>query len=263
MSEASQTGARKPSVVEGRRELQDILRTTRAMEEKRLNPFLMDIGEALELADRFFPAWQHIEDLTLDARAMNALSRVVQMQEGRLRYQAQLFHADPEAVQEKLGKLSKERLGKLFLECWHPVVELEQLTAQALEDAMKYWAQLEPVEERHRLRPRREPPQPEELNLDDLLARGVLKREGFAGVVLGMWEELQKRGSVEYWDFIRAPSHAERVRRAYATSYLITYGYGWLSEGEGKLVLNPRGERQPPERSVSMPIVIPARTAKS
>lgn len=252
--------ARKPrvSVAEGRRELKDLIQTVRAMEERRLNPFHMDVGEALDTADRYFASWEAIDDLMLDARALNALSRVVKMQEGRLRYQAQLFHADPEAVAEKLTKMPNEQLGRLLLGAWHPVVELEQLTPAALEEALEYWNGLAPLAERFRGRPRRAPPEPETVTLDDLLARGVLARDGFGSVIADLWDDLKRRGSADYFAFIAAPSHGERVRRAYATSYLVTYGYAVLSRLDGSMVLQPRSEREPPQESVSLPIVVGA-----
>lgn len=251
-----QTKAPRVSVVEGRRELHDIIRTARTMEERRLNPFLMDVGASLETADRFFPAWRDIQDLVLDVRALNALSRVVKMQESRLRYQAQLFHADPEAMAEKLGDLKTDQLAKVFLEAWHPVAELEQLTPEALEEALTYWEQLEPVELRRRERPRREPPQPEALTLDDLLARGVLARNGIGSAIAELWDQLRAAGPTEYWAFVGGKSHGEKVRRAYATSYLVTYGYAWLEQRDGRLVLHPRGAQEPPQQSVSLPIVV-------
>ena len=254
-AEKAPAKARKPSLAEGRRELKDLLRTVQATEERRLNPFHVDLQDALALADRYFPLWDEFADLELDARALNALSRVVKMQEGRLRYQAQLFHADPEAMAAKLQKFPNAQLGKLFLESWHPVVELEQLTAEALEEAQDYWEAMPTVEERHRVRPRRAPPQPENVTLDDLLARGVIARDGFGSHIAALWADLQGRGPTSYWDFI-GEVPGQRVQRAYATSYLITYGYAWLAQEGSKLTLHPRGARDPPQRSVSLPLVV-------
>lgn len=244
------------NAAEGRRELLDIIKAAKATEERRLNPFLMDIGESLELADRFFPHWKDVQDLILDARTMNALSRVVKMQEGRLRYQAQLFHADPEAMAEKLEKFDAKTLSKVFLEAWHPIVELEQLTAQALEDALDYWDELDTVEARRRERPRRTPPAIEELSMDDLLAKGIMSRDGFGSKLAALWDDLKARGPTEYYAFIRAPTHGERIARAYAASYLVTYGYAALVQQDGALVLKPRGEREPPQASVSLPLLV-------
>ncbi|HEV8359479.1 MAG TPA: hypothetical protein VGR28_03385 [Candidatus Thermoplasmatota archaeon] len=255
---AATEGQRKAklSVVEGRRELHDIIRTARGMEERRLNPFLMDISQSLEVADRYFPHWKDIQDLMLDARALNSLSRVVKMQESRLRYQAQLFHADPEAMAEKLQVLDNTKLARVLLESWHPVVELEQLTAGALEEALDYWDQLPTQELRHRERPRTQAPPIEEMSLDDLLARGIIARQGFGSKLLDLWDDLKARGSADYYQFIQAPTRAERIERAYGTSYLVTYGYAVLSRSNGSLELSPKGERDPPKQSVSLPIVV-------
>ncbi|MCA1814013.1 MAG: hypothetical protein LC624_08690 [Halobacteriales archaeon] len=257
-AEAETKKARKPTAAEGRRELHDIIRTARAMEERRLNPFHMDVSEALGTADRFFGAWDSIDDLTLDARTLNSLSRVVKMQEARLRYQAQLFHADPEAMVEKLKSFNAAKLGGLLLQCWHPAVELEQLTASALEEAMAYWQELEPIELRHRERPKAQAPAMEQLSLDDLLAKGIVPRDGFTASVGKLRDELQERGEVGYAEFIHAPTYTERVKRAYATSYLITYGYAALQRSEGSMTLRAKGEREPPGEGVSLPLVVPA-----
>lgn len=251
------TKARKPSIPEGRRELKDIIATSRAMQERRLNPFHMDVGDALETADRYFPLWEDVGDLTLDAKALNSLSRVVKMQEGRLRYEAQLFHADPEALAEKLQQFNTDQLAKAFLGAWHPVVGLEQLTPGALEEALDYWAQLEPVALRRRERPRRAPPAIETITLDDLLAKGIVPRDSFGGLLADLHAQLKERGPQDYWAFIDAPDHKGKVDRAYATSYLVTYGYAALVQQDGGLLLQPRGERDPPLQSVSLPIVVP------
>lgn len=252
------TKARKPSAPEGRRELKDIIATAKAMEERRLNPFHMDVGDALETADKYFGAWEEIPDLILDAKALNSLSRVVKMQEGRLRYEAQLFRTDPEAMAEKLHQFNTDQLAKAFLAAWHPVVELEQLTPKALEEALEYWEHLEPVALRRRERPRKAPPAMETVSLDDLLAKGIVPRDTFGAKLTALHEELKARGPTEYWQFIGSEGdHKARVDRAYAASYLITYGFAALVQRDGRLLLQPRGERDPPVESVSLPIVVP------
>ena len=256
-AESAAQPKRKVSIVEGRRELKDIIATARTMEERRLNPFHVDVGDALETADRYFESWEHIEDVTLDALALNPLSRVVKMQEGRLRYQAQLFHADPEAMAEKLTKFNTNQLAKVFLQAFHPVVEFEQLTVPALEEAMAYWNALEPIALRHRERPRRAPPPVETLSLDDLMAKGIVPRDTFGTRISAMVTELKESGATDYWKFIHNEDASERVRRAYAVSYLVTYGYAVLAQDKGgKLVLQPRSAREPPTESVSFPIVV-------
>jgi hypothetical protein len=247
---------RKPTASEGRRELKDILASAKAVSDRRLNPFHLDVADALETADRYFPAWDAIDDLTLDARALNALGRVLQQQEGRLKYQAQLFHADPEAMAEKLTQFKADQLAKVFLGAWHPIVELEQLTPQALGEAIAYWQELETVEVRRRERPRKAPPAIETLTLDDLMAKGIVPKDTFGHEVAQRWEELQERGPTAYTAFIEGKDRTEKVARAYATSYLVTYGYAYLEQSNGSLTLVPRKERTPPGESVSLPIVV-------
>lgn len=250
--------AGRVSVVEGRRELHDILRAGRVLHEKRTNPFLFDLRIALDTADRYFPAWREVPDLVLDARVMNALASVVKLQEARLEYEARLFHADPEAMAEKLSLLDPQVLARVFLEAWHPIVELEQLTPQAIEDAMSYWAGLLPMKERLRERPRREPPKPEDVSLDDLMARGVLRRDGFSAHVEELWEELRERGEVPYLAFVAGKDYPETVRRAYATSFLVTYGYASLHPETGALSLEPRDRREPQRGSRSFAVALEA-----
>ena len=47
-----------------------------------------------------------------------------------------------------------------------------------------------------------------------------------------LWEELKHRvdeeGKIRYWEFVSADTYAETIRRAFITSFLVTYGYANL-----------------------------------
>jgi len=46
------------------------------------------------------------------------------------------------------------------------------------------------------------------------------------------WEELKRKvgeeGKILYWDFVGAEDYSDTIRRAFMTSFLVTYGYATL-----------------------------------
>ncbi len=240
----------------GRTELEGLLVKCRAVEERRVNPFDVDVGVALGVLGRHFPRWTSVVDLALDAQVLNALSAVLQVQEGRLRYEASLFLADPEGLVEKLGRLSHSTLMGALLPSWHPAVELEQVTEEGLAAAMAYWRVLPPWEGRWPKGGRRTPPAPGIITEEELAALGILRREGFLSFLGELWEELRGRGEGDYWGFIGAGEFGEMVRRAYGVAYLVTHGYAELEPVGGSLKLRPNPERHARRSPASLPVAL-------
>ena len=48
--------------------------------------------------------------------------------------------------------MSEKRLAEVFLQSWHPLSELEQLTEETLSNAIDYWNALLPIAERWKRR---------------------------------------------------------------------------------------------------------------
>ncbi len=241
---------------EDRRALRNVLRRANAVEDRRDSPFALDVGEALATLAQLFPRWTSAEDLRQDARALNALSRVLQVQEGRLRYEAALFMADPEGLVEKLGRFRPSDLAEIFVQGWRPVVELEQVTTEGLALAYRYWVALPPLEGRWPKGGRPRPPAPEPMSEEEMAALGILSREGFLRFLGDLWEELKSRGEVDYWSFVESPDMDEEVRRAYGVSFLVTYGYADLTKTEVGLELIPLPEKMARKGSESLAVVL-------
>ena len=233
-----------PSVTEGRKKLREIIVKCNAVEERRLPAFDVDVRDALAAADEYFDTWETVEDLSLDARVLNALSRVVQVQAARIEYEASLFLADPQMLADKVAKLPPATLATVFLQVWHPAVELEQITPQALELAMRYWEAMPSWASRRHEEPELRPPPPRPMSDEELAALGILSREGFLSFLGALWDELKAAGSVDYWRFVRRARFEETVRRAYAVSFLVSYGYADLASIEAGLTLTPKAEKE-------------------
>lgn len=240
---------------EARRELEDILEACRAVEERRMDPFLLDVSHALRTLRRHFPTWRSVEDLCLDARVLNAISRVLQLQEARLRYEAGLFFADPESLVQKVRRTPSRDLAALFLQAWHPVVELEQVTEGLLEMAKRYWDEMQPPGE-ETVGPLEEPA---EIGEEELARIGILSKEGFLRELGELWEELRARGPVDYWSFVRREDFTEMVRRAYGVSFLVSYGYAEVNGANGSWTLRANDSRRSRRGAVSVPVALSRR----
>ncbi len=240
---------------EARERLENIIQTCREVEAGKLDPFAVPVEDLIEVIRGLFSLWREPEDLSLDARALEAISGVVKAQSEWVKKRSTKLYRDPFLVEERLEALEPETLASIFLKAWHPIVELEQLTLFSLERALTYWSEL----------PGREEGAGEEEGAAEapmLAEAGEVVFEEIQEALETLWAELKEKargGSVHYWDFIAGETYAETVRRAYLTSFLVTYGYARLEVDplSEEFVLRPRRRplRRPRERGTS--VVIP------
>ena len=247
----------------GRRELRELIQTCEAIRERKFNPFFLDVGLAVETLRKYFPHWDLLDDHCLDAETIKDLAEVLGLQKSQLRYQSSALYTNPEMLEKKFRSLSIKRLGEIFLKSWHPVIEREQLTLDAIREGLAYWDQLLTYEQRRKKLSLGRATPPSAADLDSLVKSGILTREQFARNLRGLWEELRAQtdqdGSVEYWSFIRRDSYQETVQRAYYASFLLTYGYAKMLRDTKDLRLVSLAT--PTEKTaaglVSFPIAIP------
>lgn len=247
----------------GRKELQEIIETCDAVEERKINPFLLDITRALGIASKYYRHWEKFEDHCLDAKTINKLSTVVRLQNSQLKFQSSSLYSDPEFLTNKFKALTSLRLAEVLVKSWHPLVELEQLTEPTIKEAVAYWNNLTSFEERLRRIEAGKFPPPKDLEPNELFSLGLAREKDFLQDLEGLWAELKKQcpvGKLDYWKFVRGRDLQETLERAYLTSFLVTYGYAELNRAENELYLAPNAEPRPRthQDQVSLPISIPS-----
>ncbi|MEM3044607.1 MAG: hypothetical protein QXV77_03830 [Candidatus Bathyarchaeia archaeon] len=236
-----QRGGSKPRLSKGRREIREIIETCKAVEERRLNPFFIDIGNAIEILRLYYPLWRSLEDFSMDAEVLKGLSRVLALQNSQLLYRSTRLYADPEIISSRLKRLTTAKLAEIFLRAFHPAIEMEQITGLIVLDALSYWGQMTPYSWRSRSISLGGGPR--SLSMEEAEAMGISGRKGFHEELEEIEAELRAaclKGYVEYSRFIRlnAQGWAEMVERAYLLSFLLNSGTASLKrDEEGKLWL--------------------------
>jgi hypothetical protein len=215
----------------GSERLQRIIESCKSVEERGLDPFVVDVDDVIAVVRKYFPEWELPEELCLDAEAIHRLASVIKLQSDWVKHQSTSLYTDPFLLEDKIERLNKKELANLFLKAWHPVVELEQISPHSLAEAIKYWENLLPISERW------QKPSPLEREIgsatrEDMIKQRILTDKVFSRELESFWEELKQRvggeGRIRYWDFIGADTYPETIRRAYLTSFLVTYGYATL-----------------------------------
>ena len=191
----------------------------------------MDIDDIIAIVQEYFPSWELPEDLCLDAETIYRLSSVIKFQGDWLKYRSTSLYADPFLIEDKLRRLNKEELVTMFLNAWHPIIELEQISPRSLEEAIKYWRNLLPLSERWQ-KIEATQVETETTTREEMIRQRILDDIAFSERLEAFWEELKQKvgrvGKIRYWDFVGADTYPETVRRAYFAAFLITYGYATL-----------------------------------
>ncbi|MEM1566574.1 MAG: hypothetical protein QW510_05795 [Candidatus Bathyarchaeia archaeon] len=251
----------------GREKLQRIIDMCKAVEERSLDPFLVDVDEIIRVVREFFPDWEQPEDLCLDAEVINRLASVIKLQSEWVKHRSTTLYTDPFLLEEKVKALDKEAIVEAFLGAWHPIVELEQISLHSLKEALLYWESLPPLKDRWK-----EFPSPEKtggaVSREELLRLKILRDKAFTEELESFWNELKRtvaergeNGKIRYWDFVGAETYEETVYRAFLTSFLVTYGYATLEVYplEEEIFIKPfekQQKRTAKKQLVSLPIAI-------
>lgn len=261
MEEKPKVGQR--TLAAGRKELKEVIETCDAIERRKFNPFFLDVKLGVETLREYFPLWAEFQDNCLDAHALNRLSEVVRLQNTQLKFQSSALYAEPEFVAKKFQRMSEKRLAEVFLQSWHPIAELEQLTNEAVSAGLDYWNLLLPIQERWKRRDYSRGKNPESADSNTLAGLGIHGEE-FEASLIRLWKELvelhkAENAPLDYWKFVKMANHQETVHRAYFVSFLVTYGFAKMQlEGE-HITLLPieQPTNKAAEGGISVPIAIP------
>jgi len=218
----------------GREKLQRIIEMCKSVEDRSLDPFLIDVDEVISTVKEYFPEWEIPEDLCLDAETIHRLASVIKLQSEWVKHRSTSLYTDPFLLEEKLTRIGKEEIVETFVNAWHPIVEFEQISLHSLAEALRYWESLLPLKERWK----EFPPAELERSLatrEELIRQRILRDKAFSEELENFWQELKnkvvekgKNMKIRYWDFVGAETYEETVQRAFMTSFLVTYGYATL-----------------------------------
>lgn len=253
----------------GREKLQRVTDMCRSVEERSIDPFLIDLDEVIEVIKEYFSEWELPEDLCLDAEAIHHIASVIRLQGDWVKHRSTSLYTDPFLLEEKVTRTGREEILETFLKAWHPIVEMEQLSLHSLAEAIKYWKSLLPLSERWK---EILPVETEagRATREELIRQRILSDKTFSEELENFWDELKKEvrengenRRIRYWDFIGAGTYEETVHRAFMTSFLVTYGYATLEiyPLEEEIFIRPY-EKQVTEigkrQLVSIPVAVTA-----
>jgi hypothetical protein len=218
----------------GREKLQRIIDTCKSVEDRALDPFLVDIKGNINALKEYFPEWRIPEDLCLDAETVHHLASVTRLQSEWVKHRSTSLYTDPFLLEDKIRRMTKADIVETFAKVWRPTIELEQISLRSITEAIEYWDSLLPMKERWKEFPLGEN-ETGTATREELISQRILRDRSFSEELETFWQQLKKstaekgeNGKIHYWDFVGADTYNETVQKAFMASFLITYGYATL-----------------------------------
>ena len=191
------------------------------------DPFNVDVKGQIEVLRKLLPEWKDLEEILMDVEALTLLSRIVELQEKWVRYQASSLYVDPLLVELKIVASTPERLAEVFAGSWHPITKVEQVSQNELIRAINYWNVLVPLGERFREEFGQERGLAA-LDTKSLLEMKILTEEELNRKIEEIYRELtsilEHQDKADYWKFIDGKDINETVARAILLSHIISSG---------------------------------------
>lgn len=208
-----------------------VIELCRDVESSSANPFDVDIRQKLLILKQRLPELKLLDELLVDAEAMQELAQIVKLQDQWLKSRASSLYIDPLLIQLKLKLLPKETLSEAFVKSWHPIAQIDQLSPRGLEKAFVYWRDLVPISERFKDQFGTYGTRPGAVDYSELVTLGIFTKEQFESSLAELHDELL-RGSngdwVDYRQFIGDDTFEIKVRRAYLLAFVISEGRALL-----------------------------------
>jgi hypothetical protein len=244
-------------------ELESVIGLCRMVQSGKIEPFDIDFDYVMSVIQKHYPDIKDPRDFCLDAEALKELSLVLERQNQWIEHKSTTLYKDPFMLSQSLMALDIGAIADIFLRSWHPLVEMEQMSAATLAASLSYWGDLVPfadrwqdldVEERETGVATR----------DEARQLGYLPEEGFTDIIEAFWRELGERvgpgGSIEYWDWIGADTYEQTVYRAYLTVFMVGYGYANTTWNrlmdEYTIIHKETPEPNPEEAKISLSVLV-------
>jgi hypothetical protein len=246
-----------------RDELEGVISLCRAVQAGSVEPFAVDIDYMLEVIRRYYPDTDNLHDFCTDAAAIKGLSEVLQSQNNWIQHQSTTLYKDPFLLNQQIQKMDISAIADSFLRSWHPMVQMEQLSAKTLAGSLGYWTDLIPLAERWK-ESNVEMVDAGTATMDEARALGYIPEEGFVDIIEGFWRELEAKagpgGKIGYWDWIGAATYEETIKRAYLTVFMVGYGYANVKadrlEETVDIIHNVEPRPDPGQAKVSIPTMV-------
>jgi len=244
-------------------ELESVINLCRMVQAGKIEPFDIDFDYVMGVIRKHYPGIRDVREFCVDAEALKELSGVLERQNRWIEHQSSTLYKDPFMLSQQLMRMDIGAIAEAFLKSWHPVAEMEQVSARTLAESLGYWGGLVPLDERWR-GPDVEEVETGTATMGEAVELGLIPEEGFMELIEGFWRELEKKagagGRIDYWDWVGAETYPETVYRAYLTVFMVGYGYAnaeWdrLLE-ETVIVHNPEPRPDPGRDKVSLPVMV-------
>jgi hypothetical protein len=166
-----------------------------------------------------------------DSEAMQQLVAIVKLQDQWIKHRASALYIDPLLLELKIQLISREELAESFAKCWHPIAQLDQLTARGLEKAFVYWRELVPFSERFKDRLGNFGQAAGLIGLEELESLSIFTKEEFASRLSAITKELVEKTDgkeIDYRGFIQGKDPEETALRGYLVAFVVTEGRATL-----------------------------------
>jgi len=244
-------------------ELDGVIQLCRLVTSGSIEPFDIDTDYILKVIRKYYPQIKNLSEFCHDAAAIKELSNVLKQQNEWIEHQSTTLYKDPFLLNQQIMQMDVSSIADMFLRSWHPLLEMQQLSASTLAGSLGYWTDLLPIAERWR--------EPELLltdagtaTLEEAKRLGYLPEEGFTDVIEQFWKELSLRvgedGQIRYQQWVTADTYEETIKRGYLTVFLVGYGYANIEAdrfGENITIIRNKEPHQNSEKSrISIPVLI-------